>query len=675
VAIILGPSAHTLFPAGSRFGGAFLTTPPYVIGITPITALILVQAEIDEQAFKMPLFYNLLPECTRQQDIELVNRGDVPAYSWDSIPRWDTSPFRWDEVIGPETILRTTMRIIQLDMEKTCIEIGEIARLYDLNRVDKSLLPYHASLLGTPLPGASELQQRAFLKELVDTYRNKGTPLSFFRLFEQLGFELQLEETYQRKSDGESLSGPQIFLRNSTLVVDEPLGTVVLGQTQYKLQTVNNPIVKGTIKLEIFDQSSTVPTVITDDGEGGWSDNISGSIHYRTGILNVTLPTSPALGGHPILITYDHRIDPFPDQDGIIYRDRHRSSLVKFAITPKNESIALTEELINRITLYLSLFKPAHILIRNLDVILNLSDTESAVDNLNPQSLLFVENLFGTHYIGSGWEADDNGSQEPDAVFPQPKHRTGREFLIDPSIDDPSNSAPYVYPFILNGIFVQPSSSNDFEADWFDNPATFSFTSTVTSDDPQAIGSFSISKGAGTTLGIGDGIIFEDGPAGGEQSYITGFTDNGTYYSVTVSPDYSVAPEIGDTVTIIDVNAINMRNLETDFRQQDPLDVYSGYDLSPTPDGIGIGPFTVIIPIAPLLGGSTSFLRFTISSTAYEETATGTGAFTNVNGFITASNIDYTTGDVTVTFNTAPDSSTELAVYSVNASSADVGVY
>jgi P2-related tail formation protein len=566
------------------------------------------------------------------------------------------------------------MRIVQMDLERQLKEIQNIGNLYDLRRIPKEFLPYHAALLGTPLPGAEVAQQRAFLRELVATYRRKGTPLSFFKLFEQIGFDLTLAETYQRKRDAATVPGPQMALKSNALIIDEPLGVTVLGQATYKLQTLNNPVTKGTIKLEFFDQSATVPTVIIDDGEGGWSDNIVGSIDYKTGNMEVTLPLTPALDGQPIQITYDHRVDPFPDLDGVLYQDRYRSSLVQFAITPKDPGVSLTPEIIDRIELYLDLLKPAHVIIRNLDLILNFSDTEAATEDLNPHTLQFVDSVFGTLYLGMGWADEDNGSRDPaSATFPQAQHRTGPEFIKTPGVF--GGDVPYVYPWFLNGIFTQPNATNDYEADWFDKPASSSFSSTVTADVGASATTFSIAKGGGTALGVGDHASFIDGPTGGESRLISNFTDNGTYYTVVVNPAFSVAPAVGNSMRVLDVTAVNLRNLKTGFRQQDPMDIYFGFAFAPAPNGINVGPFTAAITKTPLLAGSTSYLRFTIAATAYEETATATGAFTNVNGFITASAIDYTTGAVSVTFNTAPDNGSRLEVYSTIAAAADVGAY
>jgi hypothetical protein len=85
---------------------------------------------------------------------------------------------------------------------------------------------------------------------------------------------------------------------------------------------------------------------------------------------------------------------------------------------------------------------------------------------------------------------------------------------------------------------------------------------------------------------------------------------------------------------------------------------------TPNPSGSNSGPFTISISPVPLLTGSTTSLVFTIGGVQYTETAIGTGAFTNLNAKIAASNVNYTTGAVTVTFTTPPDFGTKVRVSS-----------
>jgi len=261
---------------------------------------------------------------------------------------------------------------------------------------------------------------------------------------------------------------------------------------------------------------------------------------------------------------------------------------------------------------------------------------------------------------------------------------------LDADLDDPTrypNIPPYTYPFKMDGLFTQPTSGNDFEADWFNvAPATdVRFDSLITNDIPvPLVTQFSIDEDVGTTLGVGDTIVLVDGPDGGETSVITTFTDNGTWYDVIINPALPTAPVIGNTVTILllgsnpPLKAVHMDNLSYANRVQDPLDIYFTEVLAPAPDGMSLGPFgvTIIAAHRPIAAGSTSFLRFTIGAVDYEETATATGAFTNVGGQINVSNIDYATGIVSVTFagGSPPDALTTVVVSSTIASAYQVGV-
>jgi P2-related tail formation protein len=603
---------------GHRIGGNGLLTVdpmPHNFAVYPVTNTIIIPSPAEVSAFKLPSMYEMLPEIVRAQDNELVSRGDVPLYAWDSIPAWDTEPFTWDEVIGPEPILKATVRVMQLELEKTCAEIASLTLLNNLDRVPKEFLPYHASLLGTPLPAATEIAQRSFLKELVRTYRRKGTPLSFFRLFEQLGFTLTLAETYQRKGDFAEITGPQMALKSNTLIVDEPLGTTVTGQTTYTFQVMETPITKGSIKLEVFDQSQTTPTVITDNGFGEWSDGIVGDIDYFNGRVTFTLPGAPALIGQPIQITYNQRIDPFPDLDNQRFTDRVRSSVVKFAIEPKDLSIGLTEEIIDRIALYLDLLKPAHVIIQSLDLLLRFveDENENIDDELNPFSYLFVESVFGTHYIGEGWAQEDNGSEDPNpSVFAQ--HRDGNEFIIDPNVFD--GAAPYVYPWTLNGNFRNPpivdgGSPTTRETEWIDTAETV-LEGTVTNDVAPTTTRVSLSFTA-STLGAGDTIAFTSGPSAGEARIIDTMTNvgPGNYWDITWLDPLPVVPVVGNDASVLPVEAVNLQNLQAGFREQDPLEMGYVTSLTPTPDGASVGPFTGTIDSGVLPpAGTTITLRY-----------------------------------------------------------------
>lgn len=672
---ILGDGAVFDVPNGTRLGnlvveasGSFAVAPES--SVYQITQQIFIAPEQEDiSGFKMPEIYLYYPEdAIRRRDTTLVERQDVPVFAWDSVPKWDNEPFTWDEVIGPEPILRTTTRIQQMELEKTCCEITRLLTLKDANETPKEFLPYLAAEMGTPLPSTSERAQRSFLKRLADTYRKKGTPAALRALLATLGFDVTLVENYQRKADGAIVVGPQIRQGTTNLVAKESAGVTQNRLGPYRFNLAERPIQRGSVRLEIFSQSETTPIVVRDDSEGGWSA-LDGFIDYETGRAEVTLDQLPALIGQPIQVTYRFFFDQFPDPFGNRFTDRYRSSIVDFAFTPQNPSVSLTEELLERLFLYLSLMKPAHITTQGLDLILLLTDDVVITDELQPLSYLWVESLFGTLYMGDGWAAEDNGS------LPTSPAREGPEFLVKVPADDPTREpkeAPYVYPFKMNGAFVQPHAGgtganpgDNFEADWVEDSALV-FEALVTNDVAPTTTNFSIAKGAGTALGVGDDIALNDTlgttVGSGEQRIIQIFTDNGTHFDVTVTVGFPVAPPIGEQMAVLSQDGVKMNGL--DVRQQDPLEMKFGQTLSPAPDGISVGPFsdTIVVAHRPVDVGSTSILRFTIGATVFEETATGTGAFTNTSTFVSVSSIDYTTGAVSVTFTSPPDTLTVIEI-------------
>ncbi len=742
--------------------------------IYPVTNRIIIAPDSAVQAgFKMPDLYNYLPEFVRLMDVNLVERGNVPLFAWDSVPKWDESPFTWDEVIGPEPILKTTVRIWQLELEKTCQEISLLFNNKSAEKTPREFLPYLAAELGAPLPSASEAAQRSFLNSLAQTYRNKGTPLSFRRLIESLGFNLTLVERYQRILDGAFVTGPQIREVSSNLVEDEPVGTTEVDKGPHRWRFLNIPIQRGSIRLKVFATSTVNPIEVIDDSAGGWSDNFGGFINYDTGLAELILEQPPTLVGQDITGTYRFFVDEFPDPFNLRNTDKYRSSVVDFSITPKDASVGLTSEIIDRLLLYINLLKPAHVIFQQLDLLLLFSESVDPIETLQPYTMQFVDSVFGNLYLGAAWDAQNNGSIDPNPASPG-QHRTGPEFLRKIPQDDVTrlpSEAPYVYPWKMNGKFTMPTSGNDFEADWFETLLTF--TADVTNDVAvPTVTNFSIDFNGGTALGVGDRILIEPdlllfdgdgsttvfngtiGPASllpidervttrltfsikgvlhtetaegtgafsnrsgfintsnvayttgvvdvtftiapdngtdnikvttrtivgsGENSEITGFTDvgPGNYFDVTVSPALPVAPIIGGKMTVLDADSPRMNRLETGEHEEESLELKFGQiDFSPVPNGVATGPFTTTIVAAHLPIVGTSILRFVIAATTYEETATGTGAFTNTNGFLTASSIDYTTGAVSATFNTAPDSgAANLMVLTNISTTTDLGVY
>lgn len=634
---------------------------------TPQTHLIIPLPTGVPQAAVLPDLYDYYPGIVKYFDQELVDRPDIPLYYWDTIPDWDTSPYTWDELIGPEPILKATTRVMQLELERSAKEIRDLALLYDVDRCDRLYLPYLSEMLGAPLPSTTEEGQRNFVKRIVDTYRSKGTPLSFMKLFHSLGFNATIVEQYQRKSDAEFVTGPQKALVATTLVQREPVGTTTALAGPYTIQLLNTPIVRGSIRVSVYDQSLNTPTVLIDNGGGGWSNNIVGSINYMTGAATFTLAAPPTLVGSPIRADYNFQTDPFPDPFKKRWLGRFRSSFIAATLTPLDPSVVMSPEMNQRLLLYLTLLKPAHIVIQALSIVLEFADTEYVTDDLNPLALLHIESLFGTLYRGYGWDSEDNGSLSTDPALVGLKARDGGEFIR--TYVQASDEPPYVYPFFRDGKFYQPNSADDWEAMWY-SPLT-TFDSTVTADIPvPTTTNFSIVKGAGTTLGVNDKVCFTSGILEGEFSIITIFVDMGAYYDVTVAPALPVAPAVSDTVTIVDDAGVNRNGLVN--RPQDPMSIYFievPYIGAP-PQAAFAGAFLGKIPVEP----SSVTLTFTIGATTYTETDDGIGGFTNVSGQIAAASIVYVTGAVDVTFVNPPDAGTDISYTYLSTTSGNLGV-
>lgn len=777
---IIGDDALLLAPSGTRLANALLEEPKSQqtsFHIYPVINSILIASEDEESilGFKLPELYDFFPEFVRVRDVNLVDSPDVPVYAWDSVPRWDTTPFQWDQVIGPEPILKTTFRIIQLELEKICQETEDLLLNYNLSRNDKKFLPYLSAQLGAPLPSASERAQRSFLRQLVRTYRKKGTPASFRRMLESLGFDLTIVERYQKKKDASFVDGPQIRQESSNLVMDEPIGTTGPGVGPYRFVLMERPIQRGSVKLEIFADSATIPIEVIDNSNGGWSDDFEGSIDYRTGLGSITLKSPPGLVGQPINATYRFFVDEFPDPFKVKYTDIWRSSVVSISLEPKNSAVSLTPELIDRMFLYLGLLKPAHIVLRNLDIVFSFEETETVTDDLQPVTFQFLESVFENHYIGAPWNAEDNASIDPNPAVAD-QHRSGPEFLVkEPSVDPTvTPSPPYVYPWRMDGKFSEHAVGTDY--DWV--PTNDTFEAVITNDVSPTTTNFSISKtGIGTltpqngdlavllpdlvrlldgggspdgaktnfsgTVGpatilpidsskiarltfeiggelyeeiaIGGGnfsnrngfltsgsvdfttgavsAVFNEAPdnttqvevttlsviGSGEAEVIQTIVDSGTYWDITVSSAFGVAPTVGARAIILEDDSPQMDRLEAGNREEDPLSLLFGEALSPAPNGVNLGPFTVTIIAShrPLVG--TSILRYVrdADGQTYEETASGTGSFTNTNGHIAASSIDYTTGDVSVTFSVgdAPQNGSTILVLSATSTSIALGTY
>lgn len=675
VDLILGDEGHAVLESSAQnFEALMPDSAPPAANLTfgPLTAARTEAPVAEPEPFFLPNLYEYFPNIVRAEDRTLVDRGEVPVYSWDSIPEWDVEPYTWDALIGPEPILKTTTRVMQLELEVTAREIRDLLLQYDLDRVDDDFLPYIAVLLGTPLPSSREDQQREFLRNLVRLYRQKGTPLAFTLLFSSLGFDVTLVEQYQRKGDAELVNGPQMDIVRSSLVTGEDQGVTNAAPGPYPIQLAKRPAIPGTIRVSVFDQSANTATLVRDNGEGSWSDGLAGSIDYDTGAGNFTLDAAPTLIGQPIEVEYRFHPDPFPDPFGNRWTDRFRSSIVAATLLPKT-NVQVTEEIAQRLELYRALLKPAHVIFDEAVIRFEFEEDASQDEFIDPFfSLLFVELPSAILRYGQGYAAEDNASLHPDPNFGGAQHRSGEEWIITYEQEaDAGPDAPYAYPWFYDGIFSNPIPRSDKEyigyspLDRVDSDVSNDISPTTTNVSVTRVGALP----AG--IQVGSFLMMTDGVAGGEAREITIISDTGAYYDVTVSPGFSVPPEVGDSLALSDEDVVTYATLED--HPEETLaaywteEIYNGNGSDTVFSGSSLGKTPVET--------SSVTLRFTIGSTDYEETDDGVGGFTNTSGEISSASIDYTTGAVDVTFNNPPDGSTTVDYEYATTASITLGAF
>ncbi len=694
----------------------------------------------------LPDLYEYLPTIVRNLDQELVASDGTPTIRWDDDLSWDQTPYTWDDLMGPEPILRTTFRPVQIELERIARAIEDLTTLVSLQEAPESLLPYLGSQLGAIPPEGSGRLQRAFLDRLVENYRRKGTLLSFQSLFSALGFDVLLRERFQRATDGALVQGPQARIVRTEKVVGEPQGLVSGSVGPYPVRLAYAPVARGSVRLRVPSLGGPAPLVISDDGSGSWAGMVLGTFDYSTGVGSFTLPSPPLQSGRPILADYTQIPDPFPDPLGNRWRNQWRSSTLQVVLTPRE--VNLTSDLADRITAYIDLLKPAHVTLADLSILLQLSDDWVPTDDLDPRlSLLHVELPWGTLYYGHGYQSTLNASLDP-ADGTTLLHRDQGEFVTSPG-----RVVPDVYPFYYDGTFVQPHGQTDpnypavnSTVTFEDNPDSirstsgtnwgnhfvvgqwinvtgalavagvnnrlyrisgFSTTSTtqdtilvhsstpvptdeatvavtVTRDDffeyhpggiviqsnkilevyESVVSSvtsatvITISKNGITRLGVGDKIVFTSGVNQGMWAILTVLTSStGTYlveYSIPSDfASYWGTPSVGDTISLLDVAGVDHNGLKR--REVDRLDI----DLLQTVAASGsTTAFSFTLELAnadaEIVPGSVT-LSYT-ESTPKTEADNGLGAFTTANGDLLSGTIDYTDGDVSLTWTNAPDS-------------------
>lgn len=657
-----GPFAGAAFAAtgwrseawGATAAATVIRVPPSELLRTPRLAL--------------PELYQLFPEVVRSEDTHVIQRDDVPIYFWDGLPRWDVEPYRWDELIGPEPLLRTTMRPVQAMFEEIAASIETLPTLFSPRTAPATLLAYIAATLGTSLPAVSTARQRLFVENLVRFYRKKGTPLIFIRLFESLGFRVFLSEQYQRRGDAATAAGPQIASVATTLIVDEPV-TTATNNGPYRLRFAFRPIMRGSVVVRVYINSSTEPTEIGDDGAGGWN-GASGQIDYATGSGEITFSSAP-IPTLEITTSYRYIADAFPDPHRRKWTDRVRSSVVSVALQPIDSSVVVTEEVSLRLESYLEMLKPAHAIFDDVRLLSDVTDTLDAEDSLPIASMIFVESVFGVVHHGYPYHALDNASQIPDLPGTG-QHREGEEFIVSWRQRANGESAPYVYPWTRRGKAYHTVHPSHASQEYLGHEPHDRHDAVLTADVSPTTTTFSIANDAlPAGIGVGSVVAFRS-PAAlrGIQREITALTTT-THHEIVVDPALPLAPLVGDPVSLLEEVALRRDGVTR--RPIDPLAMYHGENAY-TGDGattVFAGFIAGILPIE----AEHVLLRFIVGATAYEEVDDGLGAFSNVSTLISSASIDYGTGAFDVTFASAPDNLTAVELWYGTATSIQLGAF
>jgi len=674
--IIVDDSGHPVLPGvlpGVAIGPASVPPTSFwatMAAVPPVVAPPVVSDPDADVRFVLPDLYYFYPQVIRNEDVYLVPRGDVPVYFWDTVLTWDTEPYSWDQLIGPEPILHTTTRCQQIEWERSALEINRLTRLIDIFEVPAAYLVYIAAQLGTVLPGTNVSEQRLFLFNLVKFYKGKGTPLTFVRMFETMGFHVFLTEQYQRVTDANFVPGPQIALVESTYVLDEAAGTTIASPGPYRLRLASNPVMRGSIKVTVYDQDANAPRVFIDNN-GSWSGNVTGTIDYETGAGFFVLPDTPTLVGQPITVTYRYLADPFPDPYGSRWVDRVRSSYVAAAFQAIDDTVVVTEELAERLEAMLELLRPAHVLFDDVSLRSAWIEDAAPTEEMNIFGILFYEPVFEVPYRGYGYDVTENMSTIPDQPFAG-RHRDEEEWIITYEQDAlPTPQAPYVYPWSRTGTFYNPLDVTSPTKDYLGYSPYDSYESAVTADLVASTTIFSITDVGTLPATIGSGnckLVFKTASAklSGEWSGVVTIVDSGAYFTVTVSPALPLVPETGDEVILLPNRAVRRDCL--DVRPIDALDIYYVEDAYPG-NGIATTFTGFYIASQPCLPNAV-LLRFTVAGTTYEESDDGVGGFSNNSGLVVGggTSIDYTgpgappAGEFKFQSTIAPDGATNVQV-------------
>lgn len=501
----------------------------------------------------LPDIYALFPEHTRVEDNFIVGSDGV-EFQWDDPSvQWDEVGVQWDKLVFPEPILRLTTRVLQRELNQFVQDVDRFLTIFDVDATDPEFLPYLASLLGFTLnTEVGDLEQREFIKKLVNWYRIKGTRQSFFVMFRSLGFEPTILQLYQINSEPVVVSGSPVdvvtgfepdLLQDNT--IDNEVITTGDGvTTAFGDFFLNNAaLMRGTVQITVEDVDLRAtdtaglidPSIGTMDGPGF----ISGTtIEYKSGkIVALTFDTAPATGKE-IRVSYSFFRDAYPNpydnaesfdvpfgsgievfSSGVAFR----SSFFDLTLVPINPALGLDITIIIRILDLLDRVKPAHSVVRNLTLAIILEDLLVTSDELDI-ILKFVPEFFPTDLT----------------LY----HGKGIDINCDP------------FAALRDGLGVHPGQ-----------PAANPIQSgTVTSDAAPTTTSFTTAL---VVLGAPNLSVPTQGPINGESRVVSSIVDGGSFRTVNLSTALSVAPTIGDSFSLLDGTAQRGR-LTTD--PQDELE-------------------------------------------------------------------------------------------------------
>ncbi len=541
----------------------------------------------------IPPLFDGLPELIRQEDREFVQRPSAIEFQWDQAGvLWDQAGVSWDSVLGPEQILRTTMRAWQIELEDIAIDTERFTTLFDPDTCPVEFLPYILSLYGQPLnTDLQEVSQRAFVKNFSEFMRNKGTLISFEGMFRSLGFDPIITELYQSKIDAQIVKGLEV-LPVSTNVIREVLGVGDGATTQFgPFYPENTTLIPNKVIIEAGTQT------IIDDGLGALVGDIGGgtnTVEYDTGVINVDF-ADPVPLDVEVLVTYEYLFDAFPEDftrteksdEGDGFADTFQYLAEFDRLTPGTIEITA-----NGLTVT---DDGAGNLVGDIGGGTNTIDYSTGAIDVTFSAIIPVDVPVYTKYE---YEARFRSSFFDGFIVPtnpalpftpqltlrvlslffilKPIHSVPRKLALLLLFDDsliPVDADPFEENMLINsgietfnaGLFHgkpwAPDYNNEVDLvpqirdgrqtdDRFPAALAQARTDTITTADvAPTTTNFSILDT--TNLGTEDLVVFTSGPDQGLHGVITAYAPAGSFTDITVSPALQKVPGIGDSVTIL----------------------------------------------------------------------------------------------------------------------------